>query len=118
MAKAASEVEELPKAIVRRVVKDKLAGPSNQDEINATKMLSSLSPRAPGSSFISTGEERKRLRKLHQRRKSCRRLSCAELRRMNSLVRPIKTKSMSTKMLSLICPRAPGSSFTTSLLHD
>ncbi|XP_010248160.1 PREDICTED: uncharacterized protein LOC104591060 isoform X2 [Nelumbo nucifera] len=108
MAKAASEVEELPKAIVRRVVKDKLTGPSNQDEINATKMLSSLSESA--RIFVHCDRRREE--------KSCRRLSCAELRRINSLVRPIKTKSMSTKMLSLICPRAPGSSFTTSLLYD
>ncbi|XP_010245113.1 PREDICTED: DNA polymerase epsilon subunit 3 [Nelumbo nucifera] len=37
MAKAASEVEELPKAIVRRVVKDKLSRSSDQDEINVHK---------------------------------------------------------------------------------
>nr|DAD21698.1 TPA_asm: hypothetical protein HUJ06_023161 [Nelumbo nucifera] len=37
MAKAASEEEELSKAIVRKVVKDKLARSSDQDEINVHK---------------------------------------------------------------------------------
>nr|DAD21851.1 TPA_asm: hypothetical protein HUJ06_023314 [Nelumbo nucifera] len=37
MAKAALEEEELSKAIVRRVVKDKLARSSDQDEINVHK---------------------------------------------------------------------------------
>nr|DAD21846.1 TPA_asm: hypothetical protein HUJ06_023309 [Nelumbo nucifera]DAD21847.1 TPA_asm: hypothetical protein HUJ06_023310 [Nelumbo nucifera] len=37
MAKAASEEKELSKAIVRRVVKDKLARSFDQDEINVHK---------------------------------------------------------------------------------